>query len=403
MKLEDFRKLVKDALEHLYDTAYLEAHPLLPQIFGVTTANRSTRAQKLRSLLKDAVEELRPPKGLPSGSPEWRSYLVLRCRYMQGMTMGQVENELGLGRRQIQRETLKGLEALTSMLWANHQVQADSSPTDETAMLATLPEPGNELDPLEMELDQWKLVRQNCDVRSLVNDTLWLLQATREQHQSDIQVDIPNILPPVFVDATLTRQALFKIMRLLIQNSKDTFSLTATPEDNFVVIQMSIDCIHCIDENDYQAAYRIINEQGGSLDMESHPTVGLQITIRLPLAGQIQVLVIDDNQAILQLFERYLTPHHYEVKKAQGGTEGLLMAVENLPDLIILDVMMPSVDGWQVLRGLKQNPATKNTPIIICSVLREPDLAISLGASAYLRKPVDRLELLATLERILHP
>jgi CheY-like chemotaxis protein len=403
MKLEDFRKLVKDALEHLYDTAYLEAHPLLPQIFGVTTANRSTRAQKLRSLLKDAVEELRPPKGLPSGSPEWRSYLVLRCRYLQGMTMGQVENELGLGRRQIQRETLKGLEALTSMLWANHQVRADSSPTDEAAMLATLPEPGNELDPLEMELDQWKLVRQNCDVHSLVNDTLWLLQATREQNQSDIQVDIPSILPPVFVDATLTRQALFKIMRLLIQNSKDTFLLTAAPEDHFVVIQMSAECIHSIDENDYQAAHRIIREQGGSLDVENHPTIGLQMTIRLPLAGQIQVLVIDDNQAMLQLFERYLTPHHYEVKKAQGGAEGLLMAAENPPDFIILDVMMPSVDGWQVLRSLKQNPATKNTPIIICSVLREPELAISLGANAYLRKPVDRLELLATLERILHP
>ena len=73
MKLEDLRKLIKDALEHLYDTAYLEVHPLLTQVSGVTTANRATRAQALRSMLKDAVEELRPPEGLPSGSPAWRS------------------------------------------------------------------------------------------------------------------------------------------------------------------------------------------------------------------------------------------------------------------------------------------------------------------------------------------
>src|SRR5512146_1931683 len=101
MDSEEFRKLVKDALEHLYDPAYLEAHPLLTQISGVTTTSRSTRAQELRGLLKDAIEELRPPEGLPSGSPQWRSYLVLRCRYVQAMTMGQVENELGLGRRQL--------------------------------------------------------------------------------------------------------------------------------------------------------------------------------------------------------------------------------------------------------------------------------------------------------------
>ena len=131
MKLEEFRKLVKDALEHLYDTAYLEVHPLLTQLSGIATANRSTRAQELRSILKNAVEELRPPDGLPAGVPAWRSYLVLRCRYIQGMTMGQVENELGLSRRQLQRETLKGLEALTSMLWANHRVKTEASPTVE--------------------------------------------------------------------------------------------------------------------------------------------------------------------------------------------------------------------------------------------------------------------------------
>ncbi|HMB22194.1 MAG: response regulator [Chloroflexota bacterium] len=403
MKLEEFRKLVKDVLEHLYDTAYLEVHPLLPQVSGVTTTNRSTRAQALRSILKDAVEELRPPEGIPSGSPEWRSYLVLRCRYIQGMTMGQVENELGLSKRQLQREIRKGLEALASILWTNSRVNPDAQPADEFALMIPPPELDQELDPLETELDQWQLTLQNCDVRSLLNDTLWLLRSTVEQSQTDIQVDLAAVLPPVFVDATLTRQALFKIMRLMIQNSQGALSLTATPDRNFIMIQMhNSDCAHCLDESAWQAAQRIIRDQGGSLDVENNPALGFQITIRLPLAGQTRVLVIDDNQGMLQLFERYLTPHHYEVKKAQGGSEALSLVTENRPDLIILDVMMPSMDGWQVLRSLKQNPITERTPIIICSVLKEPELAMSLGARAYLKKPVDRLELLATVERILH-
>ena len=404
MKLEEFRKLVKDALEHLYDTAYLEVHPLLTQASGVSTANRSTRAQALRSVLKDAIEELRPPEGIPSGSPEWRSYLVLRCRYIQGMSIGQVENELGLSRRQLQREIRKGLEALASMLWENYKAKADSSPGAEADLVMPLPDLENELDPLEMELNQWKLTLQNCDVHSLVNDTLWLLRSTLEQNQTDLQVDLPPMLPPLFVDATLTRQALFKVMRLMIQNSQDTLSLTATSNDGFIVIQMcNPDRVQRVDESSLQAAQRIIRDQGGYLDLENNPTLGLQITIRLPMAGQTRILVIDDNQATLQLMERYLTPHHYEVTKAQGGQEALLMIIEHIPDLIILDVMMPTMDGWQVLRTLKQNPSTENIPIIVCSVLKEPELAVSLGARAYLKKPVDRLELLTTLEQILHP
>ena len=75
-------------------------------------------------------------------------------------------------------------------------------------------------------------------------------------------------------------------------------------------------------------------------------------------------------------------------------------SIEARPDLITLDVMMPSMDGWQVLRDLAQNPATQHIPVIVCSVLKEPELAFSLGARAYLKKPVDRLELLATLARL---
>ena len=99
------------------------------------------------------------------------------------------------------------------------------------------------------------------------------------------------------------------------------------------------------------------------------------------MAGQTRVLVIDDNQGTLQLFERYLAPHHYEVKKAQGGVEALAMVTENPPDLIILDVMMPTMDGWQVLHSLKQNPSTENTPIIICSVLKEASIGDIFGGA----------------------
>jgi len=395
MKSTEFRKLVKDALEHLYDTAYLEVHPLLSQIVGENPANPSTRAQKLRGLLKESVESLRPQQGLPASSPAWRSYLALRCRYVQGMTLGQVENELGLSRRQLQRETQKGLEALSSILWETYGAETEALPLPATAAVSPVPE-------LEIELDQWDLAWQACDVRALVNDALWLLKSTLEQSRAEVQVDLPDPMALVYVDATLTRQALFKIVRLLVQNTHGTLTLTATQKDRFMDVQLrGPACANCPTANDWLAAQLLVRHQGGVLSLESSEETGLQVNMCLPLAGQTRVLIIDDNPAILRLFERYLTPHHYEVIKAHGGLEVPRLVAESRPQLIILDVMMPNVDGWQILRGLKQNLASADTPIIICSVLREPELALSLGAQAYLKKPVDRLELLATVERLL--
>ena len=139
------------------------------------------------------------------------------------------------------------------------------------------------------------------------------------------------------------------------------------------------------------------------MEAKSLPDGGTEIVFALPRASQARILVIDDNAAIHQLFERYLAPHHYEVIHAYSGQEALELAVEKKPAAITLDVMMPNVDGWQVLRGLAGDPNTAGIPVVICSVLKEPELAFSLGARAYLKKPVDRLELVATLARLLSP
>jgi CheY-like chemotaxis protein len=392
----DFRKLVKDSLEHLYDTAYLEVHPLLPHLTSPDTANRATHAQKLRSLLKESLEMLRPPQGLPSRSPEWRSYLALRYRFVQEMTVGQVENELGLSRRQLQREIQRGLEALTSILWANHGAEP-AAPSAEPGAAATAPD-------LESELNQWQLARQSCEVRTLVDDTLGLLKAASAPGQAALEINLPNSLAPVLVDTTMARQALLMTMRLLLQHASGPITLTAVPQRDFMEIQLRATAGFVRPaENDWEAPRLLIRRQGGVLSVEEGRDPDWQVNIRLPMGGQTRVLVIDDNPAILQLFERYLTPQHYEIIKSNSGVEILPLVKESRPAVILLDVMMPNLDGWQVLRSLKENPDTARIPVIICSVLKEPELALSLGADAYLKKPVERLALLSQIERLLDP
>jgi CheY-like chemotaxis protein len=393
MVSQEFRKQVKDALEHLYDTIYLQTHPLLTQIAGPTTTNPVTRAQKLRGLLKDAIESLRPQQDSPSNAPRevWRSYLALRYRYVQGMSMAQTENKLSISLRQLHRELHKGLDALSALLWEMRI--PESGPT-----LAHAPPASGSVQELESELNQWQLDRQVCRVQTLVDETLWMLKPLLEQHAVELTADLPADLPPVLADLTLTRQALFKALRLMAQNARNAISLKVDPRDEQIdIILHCPSCALSTSDEEWQMIELLINQQGGKLVTDIQPEIGTRVTLSLPRASQTRVLVVDDNQAIHQLFERYLAPQHYEIVHARSGQEALQLAVEAHPDLITLDVMMPSMDGWQVLRDLAQNPATTHIPVIVCSVLKEPELAFSLGARAYLKKPVDRLELLATL------
>jgi len=122
----------------------------------------------------------------------------------------------------------------------------------------------------------------------------------------------------------------------------------------------------------------------------------------LPTNEPRTLLAIDDHEGLIRLLRRYLAEHNYQVIEASNGSAALRLARELQPDVITLDVMMPSQDGWEVLQLLKSEPATQRIPIVICSVLEDPELASSLGAAAYLKKPIsqtDLVEALHSLER----
>ena len=112
------------------------------------------------------------------------------------------------------------------------------------------------------------------------------------------------------------------------------------------------------------------------------------------------VLVIDDNQGLVELLRRYLTGLMCRVWTATNGSAGLELAAQLSPDAIILDVMMPEMDGWELLQRLRSHPSTAAIPVIICSVFNDPELAYSLGASTILTKPVKQTDLVDALRQL---
>jgi PAS domain S-box-containing protein len=163
---------------------------------------------------------------------------------------------------------------------------------------------------------------------------------------------------------------------------------------------------------------------GGNLTLQSEAGKGSTFTIRIPatLPGtgspplQVEesiaesgilrkveagdtILVIDDDPEAREIIERFLIKDGFNVVTAGTGEQGLRLAHESQPVAITLDVMMPGMDGWSVLRALKADPALHKIPVIMLTMIDDRTRGYSLGAVDYLTKPVDRELLHKTLSR----
>jgi len=113
------------------------------------------------------------------------------------------------------------------------------------------------------------------------------------------------------------------------------------------------------------------------------------------------VLTIDDDTAITELLAMLLRTHGYEVKTANSGEDGIDAVKRLNPHVVILDLMMPGMDGWQVCKGVRE---FSNVPIVILSALDDPAMiasALDAGADDYLVKPVSSSILVAHLNRLI--
>ena len=120
-----------------------------------------------------------------------------------------------------------------------------------------------------------------------------------------------------------------------------------------------------------------------------------------PAAGQAQgrrMLVIDDDPSVCELMTRLCGKEGYEVLTAGNGEEGLKLAREKRPNLITLDVVMPGMDGWTVLKTLKADPQLSSIPVVMMTIADDRARGLALGAADYLVKPVDRIRLAGVLE-----
>jgi CheY-like chemotaxis protein len=116
------------------------------------------------------------------------------------------------------------------------------------------------------------------------------------------------------------------------------------------------------------------------------------------------ILVVDDNQQNLELLQAYLEDMDCKTLPAHGGVEALEIIADDPPDLILLDVMMPKMSGFEVCRRIKSNPKTTDIPVIMVTALNEfgdIERGIDSGTDDFVSKPVNKLELLTRVRTML--
>ncbi len=119
---------------------------------------------------------------------------------------------------------------------------------------------------------------------------------------------------------------------------------------------------------------------------------------------QSKILIADDNHQNCELLDAYLADEGYQISMVYDGQQTLDAVAKSPPDLILLDIMMPKVSGYEVCQRLKANPATRDIPIIMITALAEMgdiEKALNAGATDFLTKPVNKLELTTRVKTLL--
>jgi CheY-like chemotaxis protein len=402
----EFIDQVRDALLHLCDYMYLQTHPLadllLPHAIG-----DGIRAKMLRQGLVQAIEELKPEPSTPIRSPEWRGYRILYLRCVEGLDTDEIATELAISRSQFYREHRKALDAVAALLWDRISRSKALGEGEGLSQKAATTGPSEDL--IQAEIKQLVLhsTKEILTLDQTIEHMRDLFLEFAAAKGVQLRLEVPAALPPIHVGHTVLRQILLNVLSqgLRWTSPEGIVTVAAAESEDHVIVEVNAEGVEpegCgerdgEDMSSLVVARRLVESQGGQMQALWNDR---RIRIALPIADTLTVLVVDDNEDMIRLLRRYLNGHRYQVVEAQNSEEALRIALKLRPQIITLDVMMPNRDGWEALQTLKNHPRTCDIPVLVCSILDEPDLALSLGAWGYLRKPISQEELLSALERL---
>lgn len=395
-----FDTLVANAYQHLYDFVRLRTDPLADLLIMDASLSLKEKGLRLHRTLLQAVDELQPGAEVALYSKPWRRHRLMMLRYSDAMSPQAVADELSISLRQFYREHSEALSAVTEALWTIYQQR---EPSDAGAG-PTAPDPDLSGDLLEREASRATSGSAYSDLTRALPDALALLHDLMQQRGiTTLQPPMTHNLPPVAVDRGLLRQLLLTLFGLVIEAaSADAIQTEIVSTEATIRLQITCPCQPVISDifaGQWTALETLAAICHAETGIEQSAGV-VQLALTLPVFEPGIVLLVDDNEDALALYQRFLSANTYHPITLSDARRVVPLARELQPYAIVLDVMMPEQDGWDVLQMLATQAETRHIPVIICSVLKQQTLALSLGASAFLEKPVTEQALIRTLNAL---
>jgi len=403
---EEFERQLRDALSHLYDPAYRPPH----LVCAVVGCPPHQVGEMHRAALIRAIEGLKPASGVPHTARAWRIYELLSCRYVQHRTQEEAAEHLSISPRHLRREQLEAVHTLAQRLWEQHSA-ATPAPDDRSQLEgAAVPETTNS----DAEYRAWRSqVRRElaslqksapaamADVGETLRGVAELKSASATRHGIVLKVGQvqPNLLAAIHRSAL--RQILITAIGQLIQHIPlGQITLDAEGHEGRVRITITGRPIAGGGAPDTDLIREILAPHGGSVEI-GVDAESVSFWVELPSVDEVIVLVVEDNEDLVHFYRRYTAETRYHIVHVAQGQRVFEAIESSVPDIIVLDVMLPDADGWELLAHLREHPATRAVPIIVCSVVREEELALDLGAALYLPKPVRRRQFVEALDQAL--
>ncbi len=308
------------------------------------------------------------------------------------------------------------------------------------------------LDLSKIEAGKMEINPEEMVVETAIDGVGTLMKGLSGRRNVTIQVQVPEALPRIVADPVKVKQILYNLLSNAVKFSPEGSSvyvrgtrLTAerSPLGEESVELSVIDHGIGIDPKDQQRIFdefqqvesnlarhfegtglglaivrRYVEMHAGHLRVDSALGRGSTFTVLLPVefrgsavplprrqpvemssSGSPRVLVIEDEEPAYQTIARQLERAGFTPSHARNGEDGLLLARAIRPVAITLDLVLPGVDGWEVLKTLKNDPGTQPIPVIIVSVIDNRELGLAFGADDYLTKPIDGDRLVSALRK----
>jgi signal transduction histidine kinase/CheY-like chemotaxis protein len=306
------------------------------------------------------------------------------------------------------------------------------------------------LDISKIEAGKMELYTETFLLSYMLNDIVHTIEPLLRKNQDTLEVIYDERVGEMHADLTKVRQILLTLISNVSKFNEQPIEISLTtqrdvslPEKPTIIFEISDNGVgmsqaemnqifQALSEDEttaithpkrtdlgFAVTRHLVEMMGGEIEVTSELGEGSRFTVRLPAIVQsIQqiaasnqteevlvleegsvVLIIDDDEEIRKVLHKYLTKLGYQVETADNGELGIKLARNLLPDVIILDVLMPKMDGWEVLSHLKASSELAHIPVIILSVIEDKNMGYSLGASDYLVKPITREELSKMLQK----